>query len=269
MRTIILDLETIPDPELPFEPPPDRPTAFPPPLHHQIVAFGALVLDRREPASLRCLGHHDDGVPRCAVCNWPLAASPEDGCVPGNCSYRPPEGSDEYRRLQERRRRLNDPYRYERDALEQFAALLTGGAELVTWNGRVFDLPVIVARALKHRVPLPEYFRGRGYRYRFSEEGHLDLKDQLSDYDPRGAGSLSTWSRLIGLPAKGDMNGSKVAEKWAAGEQDLVRRYCLEDVVRTAHLWIEWQVLTGRLRHEAADQMIERLDALVAQAQGE
>jgi len=28
-------------------------------------------------------------VPRCEVCNWPLAASAKEGCVPGNCSQRP------------------------------------------------------------------------------------------------------------------------------------------------------------------------------------
>jgi hypothetical protein len=28
-------------------------------------------------------------VARCTVCRWPLAESMEQGCVPGNCSYRP------------------------------------------------------------------------------------------------------------------------------------------------------------------------------------
>ena len=43
---------------------------------------------------------------RCEVCGWPLAASASEGCVPGNCSYRPPEGTDEYRRIQQRREAL-------------------------------------------------------------------------------------------------------------------------------------------------------------------
>lgn len=30
-----------------------------------------------------------DDTPRCERCQWPLAARMEDGCVPGNCSYRP------------------------------------------------------------------------------------------------------------------------------------------------------------------------------------
>lgn len=45
-------------------------------------------------------------VPRCQVCDWPLAASIEDGCVPNNCSYRPEQGSEEYARISRRRREL-------------------------------------------------------------------------------------------------------------------------------------------------------------------
>lgn len=38
---------------------------------------------------------------RCPLCDWPLAESADNGCVIGNCSYRPDEGSDEYRRIQQ------------------------------------------------------------------------------------------------------------------------------------------------------------------------
>ena len=40
---------------------------------------------------------------RCVICDWPLAERREDGCVPGDCSYRPREGSEEWRRIQRRR----------------------------------------------------------------------------------------------------------------------------------------------------------------------
>jgi predicted HAD superfamily Cof-like phosphohydrolase len=44
-------------------------------------------------------------VDRCDRCNWPLAATVEDGCVPGNCSQRPlPPTQAE--RTAERRRQL-------------------------------------------------------------------------------------------------------------------------------------------------------------------
>jgi len=43
---------------------------------------------------------------RCIICGWPLASRREDGCVPGDCSYRPREGSDEWVRIQRRRAEL-------------------------------------------------------------------------------------------------------------------------------------------------------------------
>lgn len=52
---------------------------------------------------------HAAGIPergKCPVCDWPMAATVEDGCVPGNCSYRPTEGSDEHRRIRARREKL-------------------------------------------------------------------------------------------------------------------------------------------------------------------
>lgn len=44
-----------------------------------------------------------DAIARCPICDWPLAADLSRGCVPGNCSYRPDEGSAEYARIKKRR----------------------------------------------------------------------------------------------------------------------------------------------------------------------
>lgn len=43
---------------------------------------------------------------RCEICGWPLAASIDEGCIPGNCSYRPESGSDEWYRIQRQREKL-------------------------------------------------------------------------------------------------------------------------------------------------------------------
>lgn len=48
-------------------------------------------------------------VKRCKICDWPLAKTREEGCVEDSCSYRPPEGSSEWYRIQERRRSLTPP----------------------------------------------------------------------------------------------------------------------------------------------------------------
>jgi hypothetical protein len=45
-------------------------------------------------------------VAHCPICDWPMTDSVKEGCVPGNCSYRPEPGSESYRRIQERRAQL-------------------------------------------------------------------------------------------------------------------------------------------------------------------
>jgi hypothetical protein len=63
---------------------------------------------------------------RCPVCDWLMAPSLDEGCVPGNCCYRPTEGSSEYRRVEERKRGLQQEERegaYETTATAAYSAL--------------------------------------------------------------------------------------------------------------------------------------------------
>jgi len=91
------------------------------------------------------------------------------------------------------------PDQRERALLEDFSRFV-GRARpvLVTYNGRSFDLPVIALRALCHGVSLGWYYRERNVRYRYSEEGHLDLCDWLADHGATRSGSLDAVARLIG-----------------------------------------------------------------------
>lgn len=49
----------------------------------------------------------DYGLDRCDVCGWSLAVSRDLGCVKGDCSYRPSEGSEEWHRIKARRAALD------------------------------------------------------------------------------------------------------------------------------------------------------------------
>jgi len=217
--TLVLDIETVPDPEL-YVPPSlpggsERPF---PPLHcHKIVALGVLWLD--EGIHFKRMG------------------------VIG-------EGKDE------------------RDALEDFAAFFTRHApQLVSYNGRSFDLPVIMLRAMRHGVSLRPYFAARDYRYRYSSEGHLDLADFMAEHGAARMISLHGAARLIGLPGKVGVDGSQVEGMYNSGRLDAIRNYCLADVAQTAFLFLRWQVLRGDLDAPAFTEAATRLwDALAADA---
>jgi hypothetical protein len=44
-------------------------------------------------------------VPRCEICDWPLASDQSKGCVPGDCSYRPDDPAEQ-ERIRKRRAAL-------------------------------------------------------------------------------------------------------------------------------------------------------------------
>src|SRR4029077_9114920 len=103
--------------------------------------------------------------------------------------------------------------------------------QVITWNGRGFDLPVLALRALRFGLNFGWYYRGEGYRYRFSEEGHLDLCDVISDHGAAKMTSLDGAARIIGLPGKGKdgVDGSQVEGLFHAGQIEALRHYCLSD----------------------------------------
>lgn len=152
----------------------------------------------------------------------------------------------------------------ERKILEEFARWMDGDSiTIVTWNGREFDLPVLALRSMRAGLSWPWYYQSRDHRYRFSEAGHLDLQDHLSDTGAlRQRLSLDGMSKLIGLPGKLDgVTGSSVEEYFAAGKLAEISAYCLADVVQTSFLWLRWQLLKGTLDIEtyraAAKQLAE------------
>jgi predicted PolB exonuclease-like 3'-5' exonuclease len=152
----------------------------------------------------------------------------------------------------------------ERALLEDFSRFV-GRARpvLVTYNGRGFDLPVIALRALCHGVSLGWYYRERNVRYRYSEEGHLDLCDWLADHGATRSGSLDALARLIGLPGKVGIDGSQVEGLYLAGGLEAIQKYCLADVAQTALLFLRFRLLQGLLTPEAYQQAtIALLEAL-------
>jgi predicted PolB exonuclease-like 3'-5' exonuclease len=135
--------------------------------------------------------------------------------------------------------------------LTEFAELMTSRRpQLVTWNGRSFDLPVLALRALRHGVSFPWYYQEPGYRHRYSAEGHLDLGDFLADHGAARMTSLDGAARLIGLPGKGPVDGSQVEALYLAGQLEALRAYCLSDVAQTAFVFLRYRLLAGHLDHD-------------------
>jgi len=243
---LILDIETVPDTGRWQRPAPGNggEPQFPPTWAHRIIVIGCLWLD------------HDYRLKRFGVIGDkdPAADRPTEP---------PPEAAPG---AQDERR--DDPWSdlRERHLLEDFSRFV-GRARpvLVTYNGRSFDLPVIVMRSLCHAIALPWYYRDRDVRYRYSAEGHLDLCDWLADHGAARAGKLDAIARLIGLPGKIGVDGSQVEGLYRAGQLASIQRYCLADVTQTALLFLRFRLLQGQIAPEIyRERTIALLDALAA-----
>jgi predicted PolB exonuclease-like 3'-5' exonuclease len=139
-------------------------------------------------------------------------------------------------------------YASERKVLEDFCSFVgKRNPHIVTYNGRGFDLPVLVNRCLKHGVPFRAYYADRDYRYRYSELGHIDLADVLSDYGAARRASLDTMAQLVGMPGKMEVDGSMVETMYEQGRIEEIRTYCLHDVVQTAFVFLRAELLRGRI----------------------
>jgi 3'-5' exonuclease len=122
--------------------------------------------------------------------------------------------------------------------------------QIVSWNGRGFDLPVLVNRALQHGVGAACFwdtgrdnqdFRYSNYINRFHER-HVDLMDVLSLYGGRGS-PLDDVARLAGLPGKVGIGGNAVWESYRRGELAAIRNYCEADCVNTYLLFLRFQMM--------------------------
>jgi hypothetical protein len=100
---------------------------------------------------------------RCPICDWPMAESVDKGCVPGNCEYRPHQGTPEYYRIQERRKQLDRPAEL-REAAPSIEGILNEceGAIEDLLNPMSVPHEDAVRHAHKAHDAIQRYFRGDG-----------------------------------------------------------------------------------------------------------
>jgi predicted PolB exonuclease-like 3'-5' exonuclease len=117
-----------------------------------------------------------------------------------------------------------------------------GGASLVTFHGKGFDLPVLELRSLKHALPAPAWYAASR---RAGCADHLDVKELLAGQGT--AAPLDLYAKLVGLPGKEDVAGADVQELYAAGALDRIAAYCMTDVVQTFLLFLRVRLVEGSL----------------------
>ena len=132
----------------------------------------------------------------------------------------------------------------EPDLLRAFWALAAKADVVVTFNGRSFDLPFVVARSVIHGIPARRDLLSQ----RFTIKPHLDLWELLNQRD-RGPSKLEVVCWALGIESpKGEMDGSKVAPAYARGEIVKIAEYNAHDVRATAAVFRKIRDLVLRYR---------------------
>lgn len=100
------------------------------------------------------------------------------------------------------------------------------GYPFVTFNGRSFDAPWIIARSLKYRIKPSVNLLPNRY-----DNAHIDLKDKLSFYGALRWPTFHIVCNHLGVQTpKNKLDGSQIKNTYEKGEYLKIARYCAQDV---------------------------------------
>lgn len=141
---------------------------------------------------------------------------------------------------------------------------------VVTFNGRNFDMALIMYRAMHYGIPFPEHFND-DFAYRYKWNRHIDLSDKLTGHGASWRAKLDYYAQLIGLPGKFDVAGDDVFELVEKGELETVYSYGQCDVIQEAYVLLRLMHVMGKiatvthnnLLHSIKSKALAKNDAMI------
>ncbi len=132
--------------------------------------------------------------------------------------------------------------------------------KLVSFNGRAFDMPMLMIRAMKYNLSCFAYFEKENrelnknkwdnYRSRYSDRFHVDLMDHIGEFGAIRGLKLDLLCKMAGLPGKYDVHGDEVTELYYNNEIEKIKEYCESDVLNTYWLYLKYELLKGMISKE-------------------
>lgn len=150
----------------------------------------------------------------------------------------------------------------ERCLLEEFLEFLNSKeVRLVSFNGRGFDLPVVLLRAMRYNLSVFSYYevhnstqtknKWENYRARYSEYWHTDLLDSLGHFGSVRTLNLDGVCKMLGIVGKYDVSGGDVYRLYYEHNAlDKINAYCQSDVLNTYWLYLKYTLLKGEISKE-------------------
>ncbi len=128
-------------------------------------------------------------------------------------------------------------------------------AQMVTFNGRGFDLPLLEMAAFRYGCTATNYFQNKRHRF---NGNHIDMMDWLGNYGAyRMTGGLNLLSKILGKPGKMEINGQQVYELYLDGKLQAINDYCMFDTLDTYFIFLRTRVLLGQLSLEQEKEVVD------------
>lgn len=137
---------------------------------------------------------------------------------------------------------LEDNIKYsigtEKEILEKFWQAIKYADRFVTFNGRGFDCPVLMLKSLMLGVKISRNLMP----YRYSNDVHIDLLEQLTFYNSYRKFNLDFYCKAFDIesPKTKEVNGHEVLPMYNNGEYEKIAKYCARDLYATRELFLKW-----------------------------
>lgn len=127
----------------------------------------------------------------------------------------------------------------EKEILDKFWLQIKKYDQIVTFNGRGFDVPFLMMRSALQKIKPSRNLLG----YRYNSKEHCDLLDQLTFYGATRKFNLDFYAKSFGVPSSKDngIDGSMVGELYKTAKYFDIARYCAADLFTTKDLFEYWE----------------------------
>ncbi|HHD92527.1 MAG TPA: hypothetical protein ENL06_02815 [Candidatus Portnoybacteria bacterium] len=133
----------------------------------------------------------------------------------------------------------------EKEMLENFWKGVKDYQEFISFNGRAFDVPFLMARSAVHRIkPSKNLMSNRYLNSQIYGAKHVDLLDQLTFYGAvRQKGSLHLWTRALGIksPKANGVTGDDVSTLFKEKKFLRIAQYNVGDLYATKAVYEYWE----------------------------
>lgn len=126
----------------------------------------------------------------------------------------------------------------EKEMIQSFWRIVDYSDQVITFNGRNFDVPFLMLRSAMLGIPPTKNLIGK----RFDAGIHIDLLEQFTFYGLTRKFNLDFYCHAFGIqsPKSKGISGMEVKTLYEAGRVKDIAVYCGEDVIATSKLFKIW-----------------------------